>query len=61
MGEYITDKYAFRLDFRTIDENALHGTGRGIGGEGGGIALQIEKKSELAGLLKANVSSWMPD
>ena len=26
MGEYLTDKYALWLDFRTIDENSLHGT-----------------------------------
>ena len=30
LGEYLTDKYALRLDFRTIDENELHGTGRRI-------------------------------
>ena len=27
-GEYLTEKHALWLDFRTIDENALHGTGR---------------------------------
>ena len=30
VGEYLTDKYALWLDFRTIDENTLHGTGRRI-------------------------------
>ena len=30
VGEYLTDKYALWLDFRTIDENFLHGTGRRI-------------------------------
>ena len=30
MGEYLTDKYALWLDFRMIDENSLHGTGRRI-------------------------------
>ena len=29
--EYLTDKYALWLDFRTIDENELHGIGRQIG------------------------------
>ena len=29
-GEYLTDKYALCLDFRTIDANTLHGTGRRI-------------------------------
>ena len=38
-GEYLTDKYAIWLDFRTIDENVLHGMGRGIRSIGGGIAL----------------------
>ena len=40
-GEYLTDKYALQIDFRTIDEN----TGRGIGSEEGGITLQTEKKA----------------
>ena len=39
MGEYVTDMYALWLDFRMIDENALHGMGREIGREGGGITL----------------------
>ena len=30
VGEYFTDKYALWLDFRTIDENELHGTSRRI-------------------------------
>ena len=38
-----------------IDENALHGTGRGIGSGGGGITLQIEKEAETAGALKAYI------
>ena len=28
VGEYLTDKYALWLDFRTIDKTSLHGTGR---------------------------------
>ena len=28
VGEYLTNKYALWLDFRTIDENELHRTGR---------------------------------
>ena len=27
LGEYLVDKYALWLDFRTIDENELHRTG----------------------------------
>ena len=30
VGEYLVNKYALWLDFRTIDENFLHGMGRGI-------------------------------
>ena len=39
----------------TIDENILHGTGRGIGRRGGRIILQIKKKAELAGSLKVYI------
>ena len=31
LGEYLVNKYALWLDFRMIDENELHGTGRQIG------------------------------
>ena len=48
VGVYLTDKYALWIDFRAIDENTLHGTGRKVGSEGGGITLQIEKKAESA-------------
>ena len=30
VGEYLVNKYALWLHFRTIDENELHGTGRKI-------------------------------
>ena len=36
------------LDFRTIDENELHGTGRRIENASEGITLQIVKKEESA-------------
>ena len=51
IGEYLTDKYALYLDFRTIDENTLHGLGRRIENALEGITLQIEKKAESAGNL----------
>ena len=47
-GEYLTDKYALWLDFRTIDGNSVHRTGRKIENASEGITLQIEKKAELA-------------
>ena len=50
VGEYLTDKYALWLDFRTIDENELHKTGRRIENASEGITLQIEKKAESAGM-----------
>ena len=41
LGEYLTDRYALWLDFRMIDENELHGTGRRIESASEGITLQI--------------------
>ena len=55
MGEYVTDKYALWLDFRTIDENILHGMGRVIGSTEGGIILHIKKKAEMVGELKVYI------
>ena len=49
VGEYLVNKYALWLDFRTIDENKLHETGRRIENASEGITLQIEKKAESAG------------
>ena len=37
--EYLTDKYALWIDFRMIDENTLHGTGRRIENASEGITL----------------------
>ena len=55
LGEYLTDRYALWLDFRMIDENELHGTGRRIENASEGITLQIEKKEESAGALNAYI------
>ena len=55
LGEYLVNKYALWLDFRTIDENELHGTGRCIENASEGITLQIEKKEESAGALNAYI------
>ena len=55
VGEYLTGGYALWLDFRTIDENELHGTGRRIENASEGITLQIEKKAETAGALNAYI------
>ena len=55
LGEYLVNKFASWLDFRTIDKNELHGTGRHIENASEGISLQIEKKEESAGALNAYI------
>ena len=55
LGEYLVNKYALWLDFRTTDENELHGMGRRIENASEGITLQIEKKAESAGALSAYI------
>ena len=55
VGEYLTDKYALCLDFRTIDKNTLHRMGRRTENALEGITLQIEKKAELPGNLSAYI------
>ena len=55
VGEYLVNKYALRLDFRMIDENILHRTGRKIVDAQEGITLQVEKKAESAGALNAYI------
>ena len=54
-GEYLVNKYALWLNFRMIDENELHGTGRQIGNTSGGITIQVEKKVESVGAPKAYI------
>ena len=51
IASYCTDKYALWLDFRTIDDNRLHGSGRRLENTSEGIRLQITKKAESAGKL----------
>ena len=48
---YYTDKYALWLDFRTIDDNRLQGSGRRLENTSEGIRLQITRKAESAGKL----------
>ena len=55
IGEYLTDKYTLWLDFRTINEDALHGAGRRIENASEGVTLQIEKSAESAGALNAYI------
>ena len=52
IASYYTDKYASWLDFRTINDNRLHGSGRQSENTSEGICLQITKKlEELANCL----------
>ena len=51
IASYYTDKYALWLDFRTIDDNKLHGSGRQLENTSEGIRLQITKESGSAGKL----------
>ena len=51
ISSYYTDKYALWLDFRTVDDNSLHGSGRRLENTSEGIRLQITKKAEPAGKL----------
>ena len=46
-----TDKYALWLDFRTTDDNRLHGSGRHLENTSEGIRLQIIKEAGSAGKL----------
>ena len=60
LGEYLTDRYALWLDFRTIDENELQGTGRRIENASEGITVQIDKKqNQLELSMLTFTSSWM--
>ena len=52
---YYTYKYALWLDFRTIDDNRLHGSGRRLENTCEGIRLQITKESGSAGKLSCHL------
>ena len=47
IASYYTDKYALWLDFQTIDDNRLHGSGRHLENTSEGIRLQITKNLDL--------------
>ena len=51
IASYYTDKYALWLDFRTIDDNRLHGSGIQLENTSEGIRLQITKESGSVGKL----------
>ena len=51
IASYYTDKYGLWLDFRTIDDNRLHCSGRHLENTSEGIRLQITKEAGSAGKL----------
>ena len=51
IASYYTDKYALWLDFRTIDDNRLHGSGRHLENTSEGIRLQITEAAGSTGKL----------
>ena len=51
IASYYVDKYAQWLDFRTIDDNRLHGLGRQLENTSEEIQLQITKRAESGGKL----------
>ena len=61
LGKYLVNKYALWLDFRMIDENELHGTGRRIENASEGIIpYKLRKKQNQLGLSMLKfTSSWM--
>ena len=48
--EYLVNKYALWLDFRTTDKNKLHGTGRQIGNTLGESPYRSRRKWNQLGL-----------
>ena len=55
VGEYLVNKYALLLDFRKMDENFLHGTGRRIENASKRSPYKLRKKAESAGALNAYI------
>ena len=50
VGEYLDNKYALWLDFRTIDENELHRMGRQMGNTSGESPYRLRRKQKQLGL-----------
>ena len=60
LGEYLFDKYALWLDFRMIDENELHRTGRRIKKHQKESPYKLrKKKNQLGNSMLTFTSSWM--
>ena len=55
LGEYLTSKYCLWLDFRTTDDETLHGSGGRIDNASAGVHLQITKEIEGDGPLNLHL------
>ena len=51
IASYCIDKYALWLNFRTTDDNKLHGSGRRLENKSEGIRFQITKEAGSEGKL----------
>jgi hypothetical protein len=54
-SNYFKSYYGLWLDFRTSDDNTVHGSGRRIENASEGITLQIEKEVEAAGSMNCYI------
>ena len=60
LREYLVNKYALWLDFRMIDENELHRTGRRIENASKALPYKLRKRqNQLELLMLTFTSSWM--
>ena len=60
LEEYLVNKYALWLDFRMIDENKLHGTGRRIEMHQKVLPYKLRRKWKQLGLsVLTSTQSWM--
>lgn len=59
MTDYYTNKYGLWLDFRSNDDNTLHGTGRRIENASEGITIAITKKAGEGGNLQCFIYLFM--
>jgi len=55
MSTYYRNRYGLWLDFRSSDDQKLHGSGRRVGSASEGVTLQLDKTPEPAGPLKCYV------
>ena len=52
LGKFFTSGYSLFIDFRSIGDNFLHGSGKKLKNASDGITLQIEKKADGTGNIK---------